>query len=266
MLKPYLVERIVDPDTGEAVYEGERTEVDTVASETTVNKIKDLMWDTVNTSGMTGAGYRLDGYNLIGKTGTAQIADENSGGYLTGESDIISSFAGIYPKDDPKVIIYASVKRPEGGNQRVIWTAIKDIVVNISKYYGTDPSSTEDNSLEEYSLSSYKNKDVNNSKAELESMGMSVTVVGDGTDVINQYPIKGEKVTSGTKVFLITNSSNMTLPDVTGFSSKQAEDLLRLLGVNVKLEGNGYVTAQSVGAGTPITAGMEVTLALSPKF
>ena len=266
MLKPYLVEKIVDPDTGEAVYEGKRTEVDTVASETTVNKIKDLMWDTVNTSGMTGAGYRLDGYNLIGKTGTAQIADENSGGYLTGESDIISSFAGIYPKDDPKVIIYASVKRPEGGNQRVIWTAIKDIVVNISKYYGTDPSSTEDNSLEEYSLSSYKNKDVNNSKAELESMGMSVTVVGDGTDVINQYPIKGEKITAGTKVFLITNSSNMTLPDVTGLSSKQAEDLLRLLGVNVKLEGNGYVTTQSVGGGTPITSGMEVTLTLSPKF
>ena len=266
MLKPYLVERIVDPDTGEAVYEGKRTEVDTVASETTVNKIKDLMWDTVNTPGMTGTGYRLEGYNLIGKTGTAQIADENSGGYLTGESDIISSFAGIYPKDNPKVIIYASVKRPEGGNQRVIWTAIKDIVVNISKYYGTDPSSTEDNSLEEYSLSSYKNKDVNNSKAELESMGMTVTVIGDGTDVINQYPIKGEKITAGTKVFLITNSSNMTLPDVTGLSSKQAEDLLRLLGVNVKLEGNGYVTTQSVGAGTLITAGMEVTLALSPKF
>ena len=266
MLKPYLVERIVDPDTGEAVYEGKRTEVDTVASETTVNKIKDLMWDTVNTPGMTGTGYRLEGYNLIGKTGTAQIADENSGGYLTGESDIISSFAGIYPKDNPKVIIYASVKRPEGGNQRVIWTAIKDIVVNISKYYGTDPSSTEDNSLEEYSLSSYKNKDVNNSKAELESMGMTVTVIGDGTDVINQYPIKGEKITAGTKVFLITNSSNMTLPDVTGLSSKQAEDLLRLLGVNVKLEGNGYVTTQSVGGGTPITSGMEVTLTLSPKF
>ena len=266
MLKPYLVEKIVDPTTGEAVYEGKRTEVDTVASETTVNKIKDLMWDTVNTPGMTGAGYRLDGYNLIGKTGTAQIADENSGGYLTGASDIISSFAGIYPKDDPKVIIYASVKRPEGGNQKVIWTAIKDIVLNISKYYGTDPTSTVDNSLKEYSLSSYKNKDVNNSKAELESMGMSVTVIGAGSDVIKQYPSKGEKVTAGTKVFLITNSSNMTLPDVTGLSSKQAEDLLRLLGVNVKLEGNGYVTSQSVGAGTPITSGMEVILTLSPKF
>ena len=140
MLKPYLVDKIVDPDTNEVVYQGERTEVDTVASETTVNKMKDLMWETVNGAGNTGAGYRLDGYNLIGKTGTAQIADESGGGYLTGASDIISSFAGIYPKDDPEVIIYASVKRPAGGNQKVIWEAVKEIVVNISKYYGNDPA------------------------------------------------------------------------------------------------------------------------------
>ena len=161
------------------------------------------MWDTVNTPGMTGAGYRLDGYNLIGKTGTAQIADENGGGYLTGASDIISSFAGIYPNDDPKVIIYASVKRPDGGNQKVIWTAIKDIVVNISKYYGTDPDTTSEEELSEYSLTSYKNKDTTSSKTELESMGMNVTVIGNGNKVTKQYPSKGDKVTSGTKYFLL---------------------------------------------------------------
>ena len=266
MLKPYLVEKIVDSDTKETVYEGKRTEVDTVASETTVNKIKDLMWDTVNTPGMTGTGYRLDGYNLIGKTGTAQIADEDGGGYLTGASDIISSFAGIYPKDDPKVIIYASVKRPGGGKQNVIWKAIKDIVVNISKYYGTDPGTTNEQELTEYSLTSYKNKDVTTSKTELESMGMNVTIIGNGNKVTKQYPSKGDKITSGTRVFLITNDSNLTVPDVTGLSSKQAEDLLRILGISVKLEGNGYVTSQSIGAGTTITDNMEITLTLSPKF
>lgn len=266
MLKPYLVEKIVDPTTEEIVYEGKRTEVDTVASETTVNKIKDLMWDTVNTSGMTGTGYRLEGYNLIGKTGTAQIADENGGGYLTGAEDIISSFAGIYPKDDPKVIIYASVKRPGGGKQNVIWKAIKDIVVNISKYYGTDPDTTSEEELTEYSLTSYKNKDVTTSKTELESMGMNVTIIGNGNKVTKQYPSKGDKITSGTRVFLITNDSNLTVPDVTGISSKQAEDLLRILGISVKLEGNGYVTGQSIGAGTTITDNMEITLNLSPKF
>lgn len=266
MLKPYLVEKIVDPTTEEIVYEGKRTEVDTVASETTVNKIKDLMWDTVNTPGMTGTGYRLEGYNLIGKTGTAQIADENGGGYLTGAEDIISSFAGIYPKDDPKVIIYASVKRPGGGKQNVIWKAIKDIVVNISKYYGTDPDTTSEEELTEYSLTSYKNKDVTTSKTELESMGMNVTIIGNGNKVTKQYPSKGDKITSGTRVFLITNDSNLTVPDVTGISSKQAEDLLRILGISVKLEGNGYVTGQSIGAGTTITPNMEITLNLSPKF
>ena len=266
MLKPYLVEKIVDPDTEEVVYEGKRTEVDTVASVTTVNKIKDLMWETVNTPGMTGAGYKLEGYDLIGKTGTAQIADENGGGYLTGASDIISSFAGVYPKDDPKVIIYASVKRPEGGNQKIIQEAIKDIVVNISKYYGTDPDTTSEVELKEYSLTSYKNKEVTDSKAELESMRMSVTVIGNGNKVIKQYPSKGDKVTEGTKVFLITNDSNLTVPDVNGLSSKQAEDLLKMLGISVKLEGNGYVTGQSIGVGTPITDNMEIILTLSPKF
>ncbi len=266
MLKPYLVEKIVDPGTNEVVYEGERVEIDTVASETTVNKIKDLMWQTVNTPGMTGAGYRLDGYNLIGKTGTAQIASEDGSGYLTGASDIISSFAGIYPQDDPKVIIYASVKRPEGGNQKVIWQAIKNIVVNISKYYGTDPTTTNEEELVEYKLNSYTNKSLDTARGELQNMGMNVTVIGNGTKVINQYPSKGEKITKGTNIFLITNDSNITVPNVVGLSSKQAEDLLRLLNMTVKLEGNGYVTAQSIPPNTPITSGMEITLALAPKF
>lgn len=266
MLKPYLVEKIVDPDTGEIVYEGKRTEVDTVASETTVNKIKDLMWETVNTSGMTGTGYRLEGYDLIGKTGTAQIASEDGSGYLTGASDIISSFAGIYPKDDPKVIIYASVKRPEGGNQKVIWQAIKDIVVNISKYYGTDPETASTLEITEYELTSYQNETVTTAKSELESMGLNVTVIGSGDKVINQYPNKGEMITAGTKVFLITNGDNLLIPNVVGLSSKQAEDILRLLGLSVKLEGNGYVTAQSLAEGTPVTKGTEITLNLAPKF
>ena len=47
---------------------------------------------------------------------------------------------------------------------------------------------------------------------------------------------------------------------------REAENLLKLLGVKVKLEGSGYVTAQSIGVDTPITEGLEITLALSPKF
>lgn len=266
MLKPYIVDKIVDSNTNEVVYEGKRTEVDKVASEETVNKMKDLMWDTVNGKGNTGSGYRLEGYDLIGKTGTAQIADESSGGYLSGSNDIISSFAGVYPKEDSKVIIYASVKRPAGGKQNVIWKAVKDIVVNISKYYGTNPTDTTVSKLKTYTLNSYTNKTVEEAKTDLTKKGMEVVQIGNGNKVISQYPNAKEKVASGSKVFLITNDSNQTMPNLVGLSRKQAEELLKRLDVTVTLDGSGYVTEQSVAVGTKIEKGMNVTLKLAKKF
>ena len=105
LLKPYIVEKIVDPDTKEVIYSGKRTEKDRVASTQTVQKMISLMDDTVNGIGNTGSGYRIDSGELIGKTGTAQIARDNGGGYLNGKEDIISSFAGVYPKSNPRFII-----------------------------------------------------------------------------------------------------------------------------------------------------------------
>ena len=49
----------------------------------TINKIKDLMYRVVNSdsSETTGSKYKMDGYDLIGKTGTAQIANPRTGKY-----------------------------------------------------------------------------------------------------------------------------------------------------------------------------------------
>ena len=65
---------------------------------------------------------------------------------------------------------------------------------------------------------------------------------------------------------VITNDSNITIPDLTGLSSKVAKNLLENLGIKVKLEGVGYVTSQSIPSNTPITNNLEMTLTLEPKF
>ena len=117
------------------------------------------MDDTVNGIGNTGSGYRIDSHELIGKTGTAQIADEKSGGYLSGKEDIISSFAGIYPKSNPEIIIYASVKKPSGGSQKPISNAVKEVVNNIGKYLGTETQNTTDQVIE-YKLPSFTNQNI----------------------------------------------------------------------------------------------------------
>ena len=266
LLEPYIVSKIVDPSTKEVILKNKRTEIERVASSETVAKMIQLMDDCVNGIGNTGSGFRIPSGELIGKTGTAQIAAEDGSGYLSGKEDIISSFSGIYPKSDPKLIIYASVKRPSGGSQKPLSNAIKEIVNNASKYYGNDDTATPEIPITEYEMPSFINKDLESTKTTLTSQGMTYTVLGTGNKVIKQYPEKGDTITNKDTVYLITNDQNLTIPNVIGLSSKVANSLLSLLGVKVNLDGIGYVTAQSIPESTPITEGLEITLTLSPKF
>lgn len=266
LLEPYVVSKIVDPDTGEVILENERTEIERVASTETVQKMIQLMDDCVNGIGNTGSGFRIPSGELIGKTGTAQIAAENGGGYLSGQEDIISSFAGIYPKSEPKLIIYASVKRPSGGSQKPLSNAIKEIVNNASKYYGNDDSTSPTVEVTEYELPSFLNQKVETTKTTLTSAGIKYQILGAGDKVVKQYPEKEDTITNQDTVYLITNDSNIKIPNVVGLSSKVASSLLNMLGVQVKLDGVGYVTAQSIAEGTAITDGLEITLTLNPKF
>lgn len=265
LLEPYLVSKIVDSETGEVILENKRTELERVASTDTINKMLSLMDDTVNGIGNTGSGYRIDSHELIGKTGTAQIANEKSGGYLSGKEDIISSFAGIYPKSSPKVIIYASVKKPSGGSQKPISNAVKEIVNNLSKYYG---ESTDTNKVEikNYKVKNYINKNIDKVKLELENNKINYVTLGNGNKVMKQTPEKGETITTNDTIFLIMNDNNITVPNVIGLSSKIAKNLLQDLNIKVNLDGVGYVTEQSISEGTAITPGMEIKLTLNPKF
>ena len=67
-------------------------------------------------------------------------------------------------------------------------------------------------------------------------------------------------------IYLITNDENLSIPNTIGLSSKVAKELLEKMGVKVKLEGVGYVVAQSIPVDTKITDGLEMTLTLQPKF
>ena len=266
LLEPYIVSKIVDSTTGEVILNNEREEVERVASSNTVTKMLQLMDDCVNGIGNTGSGYRIEGGELIGKTGTAQIANENGGGYLRGQEDIISSFAGIYPKSNPQVIIYASVKKPTGGSQKPISNAIKEIVQNISKYYGNDDSKSNTITIKKYKVPNFINQKKDTVKTTLDSNAISSVIYGNGDKIIKQIPEVGEEITSLERVYLITNDTNLTVPSVIGASSKLSKEVLEKMGLKVKLEGVGYVTNQSIPEGTQITSGMEITLTLAPKY
>jgi len=73
-------------------------------------------------------------------------------------------------------------------------------------------------------------------------------------------------MTSSDIIYLITNEDNIKVPNVIGLSSKTAKTILTKLGLNVKLEGVGYVVAQSIPEGSEFTKNQEIVLQLSPRY
>ncbi len=261
ILDPYIVEKMVDPKTNEVTYKAEVKEQGKVASKETIDKIKDLMYRVVNSesSETTGSAYRMDGYDLIGKTGTAQIANPNTGGYYEGKYDYITSFAGMYPKDDPEVIIYVAFQRSY--NSKVLPETVKTIVKDTAKYLGIFEEAPELNKeVSEYKVENYKNKLVENVKQSFNEKGLKYVVFGNGTKVIDQYPNKNSIISTKDKIFLFTNDDSILMPDLKGYSYKEADVVLTKLGIKHKIDLNGYVQYQSVAPGSKITNEIEVIL------
>lgn len=261
LLKPYIVEKTVNSSTNEVTYQAKVTEEDKVASAETISKIKDLMFAVVNSdsSETTGSSYRMDGYDLIGKTGTAQIANSKTGKYYTGKYDYVTSFAGMYPKNKPEVIIYVAMQRSKNG--KVLPETVKTIVKDTAKYLGIFEEAPELNKeVMTYNFNNYKNKNITEVKEELDLLQSLYVVFGNGTKVIDQYPNKNTKVNTKEKVFLFTNDDVTLMPDLTNYSVKEASVILTKLGINFECKSNGYVSYQSVNAGSLVNDDVFVTL------
>jgi len=55
----------------------------------------------------------VPGQNVALKSGTAEIADEKNGGYLTGSTNNIFSVVSMHPAENPDFILYVTVQQPE---------------------------------------------------------------------------------------------------------------------------------------------------------
>ena len=245
IIKPYIVDKIVDSD-GNVTYEGKREVVANVYSSKTVEEMHELMHKVISEG--TGKAYGNASVSLMGKTGTAQIAS-SSGGYMTGEYDTIRSFAGIFPEEDPEYIVYVAARHFEGTSTKfanVITTAIDEI----AKYAKLVGSASENDLSKVYTVDNYLSKDINNVTSILENTPINKIVVGNGKYIINQYPLKNGIVLENGKLFLVTNSSEIAMPDMTGWSLSDVQTYCDLIDLKLEYSGYGYVVSQSIAAGT----------------
>lgn len=261
MIKPYIIDKIVDIETNkEKVTKIEKTEK--LVSTKTISKIKDLMESVISPDSLTGSKYYLEGYDLIGKTGTAQIHE--NGAYLTGSNDYIVSIGLMYPKDNPEIIIYSAIKKPNRSANSALAEPIKELVKNISKYKGIF---SEDKIYKKqlYKLDTYLNKNIEDVKKELEKQNLDVIVLGTGDKIIKQYPLKNTEVISMDKVFLVTNKYDYKMINLKDWSKNDIKRYCDLIGVECSFSGNGYAISQSISEGESINNESKLEINLEKK-
>lgn len=261
MMKPYVVEKVVNPATGKT----EKTKP-TVAgnpiSADTAKKVRDYL-RTVVTNKKTGTGtaYNIPGYEVTGKTGTAQIPNPNGGGYLTGTDNYIFSFLGMAPKDNPKLIVYAVVQQPHlkagelGGEP--VKALFNPIMKNSLQYLNIKPAKGKTVRLAK--LPDFTGDSRSEATSAVKALGLSPVVLGDGDAVTAQEPGAQEQLLPGAKVFLKTNG-NKVMPDIRGFSKRDVAGAAKLLGLRLTISGEGYAVSQSIPAKSKVKSGQALTV------
>ncbi|SDI66302.1 penicillin-binding protein [Natribacillus halophilus] len=268
MMSPYIVEEMVNPNVAETYYESEPEIAGEPISEDTAEEVREQLQEAVYGENATGGAFQVDGIDIAGKTGTAQIPSEN--GYLSGENQNIYSFLGMAPADDPEVVMYVAVDRPnlpadEAGTQPVS-TIFNTVMQQSMQYFRMQPeeslSSEERESLdaEGIELEDASGMRTDNASEMIAEQNLEPFILGEGRRIEQQYPFAGEQVIAGENIFLVSDDT-WEMPDMTGWSARDVVKFSTATGMHVEHEGTGYVTDQSMEPGSEAGSHDSLTVA-----
>ena len=140
LMKPLIVERVTN-EKGETLQISPPEMVRKVVSEGVARQVATLLKGTTEKGG-TGEGAIPAGYEVAGKTGTAQKVDGQLGGYA--EDRYVSGFMGFAPVEDPRMALLVIIDEPQGTNYGGVVAApvFKAIMENALPYLHAHPKGT----------------------------------------------------------------------------------------------------------------------------
>lgn len=94
-------------------------ELGQVFSPETARHVLNVMVQTVEHPEGTAKPFKNNQVTIAAKTGTAQIADPDGVGYLTGPNDYYFSVVAFFPAEDPQYMLYMAIKRPTDDHQKM---------------------------------------------------------------------------------------------------------------------------------------------------
>ena len=261
MLKPYIIDKVVDVDNSEIIYEGERTVISRPIKESTAKSMQELLTRVVSDNGGTARVYGIDEVDIMAKTGTSEIA--SGFGYLS--SDSISSVMLAFPADNPKYMIYYAYVSPYDYynhlNSIVIQNFIKRVAILTNIGYNPNEYQIAQ-AIKKEEMPNLLNMTYEDAINELGENTHNIIKIGNGLNVIGQYPKAYTDYYTNEKVFILTDGENITLPDFKGWSRKELINYWNLSGIPITIDGYGVVYEQSIPSGSSISIYDEVIVKL----
>lgn len=251
LLQPHLVKEIVNPNDGttEAI---KPKVIRQVISKESAKLVGGYLEQVVadQTIG-TGRNAYIEGYRVAGKTGTARKVIN---GQYSKNKDVVS-FIGFAPVNNPKIAMLIVIDQPDGtniGGGTAAAPVFKKVVSQTLQYMSIpkDTAKTTDKKSKEAPVVQAKAPDLSGktakqARSQLLNSGIAYVTLGQGENVIRQYPQAGASMNPGQRVYLLTEeSSKMKIPDLTGESLRDALEVLSLMKVGVTVKGEGYVVKQ----------------------
>lgn len=243
--QPDVVSRVLDPSTDETV----RGILEKVVEEG------------------TGKSAFIDGFRVAGKTGTAQKV--GAGGYVPGK--YVASFVGFAPADKPKMAMLVVIDEPVGPYYGgviaapVFGAVAKDILQYLNVAPQT-PATAQDSKDAHVTVPSVINFVVADAVRELQKAGLNARIEETGERIADQVPKPGSRVPSGSNALLYTltpryAAGEITVPDLTGKTPREAVDILAELGLVIKPVGEKEkAVKQDPPPGSKVLPGVTITV------
>ncbi len=261
MMKPYLLEEV--RSHGEVVDKTKPVVLKSaICSQETLEKVQILLKSVVDNG--TASSLKNPLYGIAGKTGTAQIAQGNTGYEGAKGKVYMASFAGYFPTDKPKYSCIVVVTAPTQGSyyaSSVACPVFKDIA---DKLYSQD---RELHNGKNFDLMQYENlKDnvpqIKSGDREILDRLCSMFNINLTNVEASQTPYVTPSVSNGAIRLEPLATSVHVVPDVKNMGLRDAMYILRNRGINVRVVGRGVVKKQSIPPSTTVKDGMTIILEL----
>ena len=152
------------------------------------------------------------------------------------------------PSDDPKLIMYITVKQPklepyESGSDPVSYI-FKHVMENGLHYLNIQPDKERNETYHDFEMPDWKTMSKDALLSELANHELVPIVIGNGNQIVDANIEPGKQILSTHKLILMTDQP--TMPDLTGWSVRNVNEFVQLAGLNFEMIGSSFVSSQSI--------------------